>query len=300
MTNCAIGLDVGGTKIAGGIVAFPAGQVLTRRIIPTQPERGGEAVLLDTLELARQLIADAVAAGMEPVGVGMGVCELVDPHGQITSSQTIDWNGQPIQSRLAALAPAVVESDVRAAALAEARLGAGRGFRNFAYVTVGTGISYTLMLDGRPYAGARGNALVLASGALTYVCPACGVTADVVPEEIASGPGLVAAYNRRHPGQAQRGEDVIAAAALGDPDAIHVVRSCGEALGNVVGFLVNVVDPQAIVVGGGLGLAGGLYWDSFVAATRQHIWADAARDLSIMPAALGVDAGIIGAAALVI
>lgn len=93
------------------------------------------------------------------------------------------------------------------------------------------------------------------------------------------------------------GEDVTAAAAQGDEAAVRVVRSAGEALGNSVGFLVNVMDPEAIVVGGGLGSAGGLYWDSFVTSTRAHIWAENSRGLPIHPAAMGADSGLIGAAA---
>ena len=83
---------------------------------------------------------------------------------------------------------------------------------------------------------------------------------------------------------------------MGDALAIEIVRSAGEALGNSVAFLCNVLDPVAVNVGGGLGLAGGLYWDAFVTATRAHIYAEDTRALPILPAALGVDAGLIGAA----
>jgi glucokinase len=90
---------------------------------------------------------------------------------------------------------------------------------------------------------------------------------------------------------------VLALAAAGDAVAIDVVRAAGEALGVTAGFLVNVLDPELLVVGGGLGLAGGLYWETFLDSTRSHIWSDVNRDLPILPAALGLDAGLIGAAA---
>jgi glucokinase len=290
----AIGLDVGGTKIAAGLVAFPSGRVLARRRAPTEAARGGPAVLATGLELAHQLAAEADG----PVrALGLAVCELVDRCGRVTSEQTIAWRGAAIAPAFAGLAPAVVESDVRAAALAEARWGAGRGFDPFAYVTVGSGISSTLVQGGRPFAGARGNALVLASAPLRVVCPACGAPNETVLEEVAAGGGVVARYNARRPGSATRGEEVTAAAAAGDPEALAVLREAGAALGVAVGFLVNVLDPAALVVGGGLGLAGGAYWQSLVASIRAQVWSDDTRALPILPAGLGADAGIVGAAA---
>jgi glucokinase len=292
-TDHAIGLDVGGTKIAGGVVALDTGQVLARRAIPTRAERGGEAVLADALALAEALRADADRLAVCVRGIGVGVPELVDLAGHITSGHAIAWRGVPVLERFRRLGPGVVESDVRAHALAEARYGAGRPFQLFAFVTVGTGVSCCLVQGGRPYAGARGNALILASSPLTTTCTACGATLRPVLEEFASGPALAARWG------AARGEDVLAAAAEGDREAIQVVESAGAALGVSVGWLVNVLDPEAVIVGGGLGLAGGRYWESFVAAAREHIWADASRDLPILMAALGPDAGLIGAAAAV-
>jgi glucokinase len=96
-----------------------------------------------------------------------------------------------------------------------------------------------------------------------------------------------------------RGEELLAVVETGDALAIDVVKTAGQALGVSVGWLVNVLDPESVIVGGGLGLAGGLYWSSFVAATREHIWSDTNRELPILPAALGVDAGLIGAAATI-
>ena len=104
---------------------------------------------------------------VELLGIGVGVPELVDPVGNISSAHTLAWQGDGVRAAFSSLAPAVVESDVRAGALAEAMFGAGRGYRLFVYVTVGTGISSTLVQDGRPFAGARGNALILASSPFT-------------------------------------------------------------------------------------------------------------------------------------
>jgi glucokinase len=265
----------------------------------TLPQRGGDAVLSDTLAFASRLVAEAERKGTRLLGIGIGVAELIDPEGNVTSGQTIAWRGVPVRERFSEIAPAIVESDVRAAALGEAMFGAGRPFKAFAYITVGTGISYTLVQDGRPYPGSRGNAVLLATGALSTTCTECGAELHQVLEEFASGPGLVARYNQRSPRKAARAQEVTEAASRNDPVAIQIVQSAGAALGNSVGFLINLLDPEAVIVGGGLGLAGGLYWDSFVDSTRKHVWSEATRGLPILPALLGPDAGLIGAAATV-
>lgn len=290
---CAIGVDVGGTKTAAGIV-LPTGALVAKRSTPTQPARGGNAVLTDVLTLTDALMREAKVLGLKVLGLGVCVPELVDLAGTITSGHTIDWRDIEVRSRLEQLAPSFIESDVRAAALGEAMFGAGRSLNTFAYVSVGTGISYTLVQAGIPYAGARGNALILGSAPLTLRCSQCGEETRYVLEETASGPALAASYG------AASGEEVTEAAQQGDPAARTIVTNAGRSLGTIVGFLVNLIDPEAIIVGGGLGLSGGAYWSSFVASVGEHIWAENARDLPILRAALGSDVGVVGAAARIL
>jgi glucokinase len=255
-------------------------------------------VLEDALSLATALREEAKTSGRSVMAIGVGVGELVDLHGNVASAQTIPWLGVPVQDRFARLAPAIVEADSRAAAFCEAKFGAGRNYRILLYLTVGTGIGSSLVLDGVPYTGARGSSGTLASSPLSAHCTECGAALRPVLEQIASGPALVMQYNQLAGKRIEKAEEVLAAAAAGDSDAARVVRMAGEALGATVGLMVNMLDPEAIVVGGGLGMAGGLYWESFVAATRQHIWSDTHRDLSIVTAAYGSDAGFAGAAGL--
>ncbi|MEP7358416.1 MAG: ROK family protein, partial [Anaerolineales bacterium] len=242
------------------------------------------------------LLSTAAAANLPVAGIGVSVCELVDLAGNVTSGQAVAWDSLPVQAEFARLAPAVVESDVRAHALAEAALGAGRGRRLCVFATVGTGISSCLVQDGQPYAGARGNALVLASSPLNLPCPVCGNTHWPALEEFASGPALVSRFNALGGRQATRAEEVLAAAEAGDAGAVDIVASAGQALGAALGWMVNILDPEIIIVGGGLGSAGGRYWDSLVRSVREHIWAEAGRGLPILPASLGPDAALAGAA----
>ena len=295
----AIGVDVGGTKTAAGIVLWPTGEVLYRTVNPTNPQRGGEAVLDDTLAMARRLKDKAAQEEIKIAAIGAGVAELVDCDGNVTSSCTIAWGGQPIQQKLSTIAPARVESDVRAAACAEAIFGAGRGKRLFVYITVGTGISSCLMQNGQPLKGANGNAILMASSPLSTACNQCGAKLHPVLEEFASGPAIARRFAKAK--RTESGGDcqgVFRAASNGDRDAIEILNSAGEALGISAAFLINVLDPELVILGGGLGTAGGIYREVFDRTCRAHIFADTSRGVPIVSAQLGIDAGVIGAAAI--
>lgn len=292
-----IGIDIGGTKIAVGLVCFPfrgCQDVLMKQVYPTRPERGSLEILEDCLQFAWQMIEKASV--YDVAGIGIGVPELVDLEGNVTSCNTLDWRKIPVQSLFSQIAPSVVESDVRAGALAEALFGAGKPYRVIVYMTIGTGISHTLVTDGTPYAGARGNALICASSPLTTICEFCGHRLDPILDYYAAGPALVKRYNSRSNQVAKDAKDVFEKATRGDALALEILNTAGEAVGTVAGFLINVLDPQALIIGGGIGLAGGEYWDSLVRSTREHIWADNTRALPILRAELGIDAGLVGAA----
>jgi len=300
----AIGIDVGGTKIAGGIVWWPSAEVVFPCKAPTFPERGGEAILGSVTQMLRSLLVESRTQAIPICGAGVGVAELVDADGNVTSGQTIPWTNLQVRERLSELCPVQLESDVRAAARAEAMFGAGRQFKTFAYISVGTGISSCFVHEGKPWAGARGNALVMASSPLSTLCSACGSELHPVLEEFASGPAIAARYRESlNASDAHfpicKAEQVFEAAAKGDVAAEEILRTAGAALGVSVAFLVNVLDPEAVVIGGGLGLAPGVYWESFIESAREHIWSPCTRTLPFLRAALGSHSGVIGAAATI-
>jgi glucokinase len=290
-----IGIDVGGTKIAAGTLNWPAGVRSGARVIPTLAHRGGRAVLDDVLGLTRALAAETAQAGQRVAAIGIGICELVDREGRLASDNCIRWRDLPVHGELGGIAPVVIEADVRAAALAESRFGAGEGRDPFLYVTVGTGISCCLVTGGRPFLGAHGATGTMASSPVDAECPACGHVDRRTLEEIASGPALVARYVAAG-GTATRGHEVVAAAHSGDLRAVEVIRTAATALGVQVGLLVNVLDPAAVIVGGGLGLSEGPYWETLVPAIRRGIWAEQYRGLPILRARVGTDACWVGAA----
>jgi glucokinase len=235
---------------------------------------------------------------MVTASAGVGVAELVDREGAVLSEATIAWKGISLKSRIQAATslPVHVDADVRAAARAEARLGAGRGLGCFLYVTVGTGISSCLVLEGIPYVGARGLTGTFASS--RGLIPAGGSQLIGGPplEEFAAGPALATRYAQVCPGFVGTAVDVLSLAESADRNAESIAGSAGRALGAAIAQLVNVLDPEAVVIGGGLGLAGGVYRASVEDALRAHVWSEYHRDIPLRSAALGVDAGWIGAA----
>jgi glucokinase len=291
-SDVALGIDVGGTKVAFGLVDA-AGRLAEASRIENRVAHGADDLLQQVASEARRLAAAAGSAGVAAVGVGL--CELIDLEGQVRSAASIPWSRRQILGALSSIGPVVVEADVRAAALAEARVGAGRAYDSFAFVTVGTGISSCLVLGGMPYRGAHGTAKLLGSAPVTMTCPHCATRQRVSLEEIAAGPALVRQFERRTGAKVGCAEEVFAAAEQGDAVAEGLILELGETLGSFVALLVNIVDPQAVVIGGGLGTAGGVFWDEVVRSARAHIYADHVRNLPIVMAELGATAGVVGA-----
>ncbi|MDZ7801394.1 MAG: ROK family protein [Trueperaceae bacterium] len=284
----AIGIDVGGTKTAAALVDLATGALRARREEPTRPERQGREVLDDTLALARHLLSLPRPPDRPFRGIGVGVAELVDLRGHVITGHTVRWAGLPVRARLAEVAPTFVDADVRAAARAEAIFGAGRGHDDFVYVSIGTGISSCLVLNGTPYPGAHGRAGVLGTGVRR--------DASRSLEARASGPALVRRYRLASGQDTTHGRDVAHLAANGDVHAQAVLDEAADALGDALAWLVDVLDPAVLIVGGGLGTSGGRYWNRLVRATRQGIWTPGSRDVPVLPAATGTDAGVLGAA----
>jgi glucokinase len=313
----AIGIDVGGTKTALGLIDAASLTLLATDVIPTGRERGGETVLHDVAEHAAALAQTATRLGRHTVGLGVAVPEIVSLAGQITSNAVIPrWNELPVAAVLGAIAPTVVEADVRAAAFAEASLGAGRDYCYHLFLTIGTGISYCAVGAGSPFAGAHGGALNIGTSVLALptdgqACPDGLPGADdpgwadgwpspdgqgareVVLERVASGSALVERYVAGG-GSAQRAEDVLTAARDGDPAASAVLDIGAKALGIGIALLVNLLDPEAVVTGGGLGSADTEYWTA-AARWARHYAHSHVKDVVLTRGQLGPDAGVIGA-----
>ena len=284
-----LGLDVGGTKVAGGLVSA-SGRPLAVRARSTLVDGARDPGLMVTMGLARSLMAEAVAGGLTVDGIGAGFPEYVDREGHLTSHEVLSWTRQPAEM-LAELAPVTVESDVRCAALGEGAQGVSQGLPSFVFVIVGTGLSYALVEDGRARHGARGEAIALGE---LEVSRRVDDASSLPLERYASGEGIRERYEALTGQQAAGAADVFRLASNGDRDAAFIVRSAGQALGEGLATLACLLDPGAVVVGGGVATARGAWRVALESAFAARLVRPAPPP--ILWAELGRDAGIIGAA----
>ena len=292
--RCVLGVDVGGTNIRAGLFLPRSGTIRHVRTIRTDAANGGRQALTRAAAVAREVVEEGSKSGLSVHRVGIGVPELVGPGGEIESRAVLPWQSQRVRKAFAAFGDVTIASDVRAAALAEARLGAARGTPTFLYVGVGTGISSTLFIDGQPYLGAHGHAIAFASGATCATGGRDGATNFAPLESCASGPALV----RRAKELGCHAEDAaeVCRAAREEGVARGVVDAAATELAAHVAILVNALDPSLVVLGGGLGGAPGRYWNSFRAALPRFAWGRNARRVRVRRARLGARGGLIGAA----
>ena len=277
----AIGVDVGGTKIAAGVVDGD-GKIDGRLERPTPV--GSQDDFLGALDAAvDELLDESVAA------LGFGLPSTIDQRtGRAVSSVHIPLADLDFRERMAERfgLPVGVDNDANAATIAEWRIGAGRGTTDMVMLTLGTGIGGGLILGGKPYRGWVGAGGEPCGGS----CSGHGHF-----EQLASGRAADAAAGRVL-GKGKKGTDLVGAARDGDAEARAALEEIGRRLGAGIGSLVNVFNPELVVIGGGFGAA----LDLLLEPAREVMAQEAltpGRDLvRIVPAELGPAAGLIGAA----
>jgi glucokinase len=297
-----IGIDVGGTKIAAGLVGTD-GRIRYRASIPS-PGRMGRQAIMSALGDITETLIERHAARAAVVGVGIGTSGVVERHsGRILcgSDNLAGWAGADVAGELAARVglPVAVDNDGNTFALAEHHFGAGRGATDVLYVTVGTGVGGALILGNRLNRGSHHTAgeigHIPAPGADNLPCN-CGGTGHL--EVVASGPAMTARYRNSDGGSAVADLlDVAHRAEHADELARAVLGQGATALGRILAGLVGVLDPQRVVVGGGVAQIGPPYWEPLRRAFRTELLSSVA-DVDIRPSALGTEAGVIGAATL--
>jgi glucokinase len=300
--NATIGIDIGGTKTCAGVVDG-AGRVLHHAIRPTPAQDGADAVLATAGDVAIEMLEWAACADVTVGGAGAGSAGTVDARGVIShaTDSLPGWTGADVAGRLSERLNLNVRviNDVHAMALAEHRFGAAVGSATALVVAVGTGIGGAIVTAGALSAGRTGTAGAVGHLAVPAAeprtCP-CGRVGHV--EAYASGPAIVADYISRG-GAADNLEQVAANASAGDERACQAIASAGMTLGTALGGLSNVLDPDVIVIGGGVAQLGHLLFDPLNRALRAQTL-PGPDTVAVRTAALGPLAGTVGAAILAV
>jgi len=309
-SSFAVGVDVGGSKIAAGVVERD-GRVMkeTRRDTPGSGPFGVVDAIIEAIE--------EVVEGLHPseiAGVGIGLPAQIDFHRQSVEFCTnLPLTGIDVRSLVMSRIKHAVtlDNDGHAAAIGEARFGVAKSTRDFVMITIGTGVGSGLFVDGRPYRGHRGLAGELGHTVVDLDGPDCPCGGKGHLEAFVAGPALVA--KAREAAKTYAGSllveyaggavesitaaTIVQAAKSGDECAIRILADAGHVLGRALVGLINLLNPQLIVIGGGLGEA-----CSFMAERAKEIVSEEAlagrRDVQMVQTELGDDAGLMGAAAL--
>ena len=284
-----IGVDVGGTKILAGLIARD-GTVVGHREYPTPIEN--EDALLDGLEAAvREFLDRSVVA------VGFGIPSQIDQrHGIALGSVNIPLRGVPFRQKMGDRLdlPIGMDNDANAAAIAEWKAGAGRGTNDMIMLTLGTGVGGGLILGGKPYrgwfgAGAEIGHMVIVHDGLPCRCGGRGhlesYTSGKAADELAAEAFGPAADAHR----------LVRLAREGDPLATRILTGIGEHLGSGIANLVNIFNPELIVVGGGFAAAGDFLFEPAQAVANREVLISVRDSYRIVRAELGTSAGMIGA-----
>ncbi|HSB74619.1 MAG TPA: ROK family protein [Terriglobales bacterium] len=294
-------VDIGGTKIAAGVVAAD-GRILARGECATNPTQGFENGMQRIIELLHECER---SAGEKLKGIGVGSTGPIDPRTGIfgTVDNLPGWKGsnlkQPLEREFGV--PVAIENDADAAALGEACWGAGWGKNRFIYITISTGIGGGLVFDGELYRGVNdshpelGHMVVEASGPVCY-CGARGCW-----EWMAAGPAMVTWMRENAPAGAKLPEDLSAKeicrlAEQGDALAGKAVEREGYYLGVGLANLVTMYCPDAIALGGGVMGSAHLFLDRAREVVRTSCTLVPADKTEILLACMGADAGVAGAA----
>lgn len=306
------GIDLGGTKIAAGILDSERGELIAQDVIPTRPHQGIDTILKNMTTLVTAL---ASRSGVSLTGVGVGVPGVIDYERGVTlliPNLDGDWFERPVRAELQAALnlPVALINDARAFTLAEATQGAGRGGAVVACFTLGTGIGGGFAINGRIHwglnnaAGEFGHQIVEPNGEL------CGCGSHGCLEAHASGYAITAhgvQVMMQHPqGQIARLAEhdaarvmpslIMQAAELGDPRAREILERAGHYIGIGVANVITMLSADKIVLGGGLIQLGHWLLDPITATVRQRCRTVPLDRVTITRTALGQQAGVIGAA----
>jgi glucokinase len=296
-----IGIDVGGTNMTGGLATGDGSLVAKVRRATDRPG-GAMAGLKLITEIISDLAGQAAANGVPVEIVGVGFGGPVDfARGVVLLSHHVEgWEGVPLRDELERRFrfPVVVDNDANAGTLGEWRFGAGRGFDDLLYVNIGTGIGGGVIAGGQLVRGARNLAGEIGHTIVSRGGPLCTCGKRGCLEACASGDAL-ARRGSEALGRPVSGREVFSLAAGGDAAAQRVLSEVIEDLAHGIGTAVSLLNPEAVIIGGGLSEApAALFLEPLRCAVPRYCLDGAGRGLRVEVAQLRYDAGVMGAVAL--
>ena len=327
MTNTApnqhvfIGVDIGGTKIAAGLVDT-RGAILTQLRTPMISTSDAASAVARVRSAIDAVFLEAERYSVDQRSVaGIGICAPgpLDPKtGIIINPPNLPcWRNFPLASEIAQHygVPVVVDNDGNAAALAEARWGAGRGYRNIFYATIGTGIGTGIIFDGHIYHGRTGGAAEGGHMSIDYRGPRCGCGKLGCIEAFAAGPAIARRARTKLAADSSRTSAILGLAggnldavssemvgtayAAGDPLARQVLHETTELLALWLGNIVDLLEPDVMIVGGGVAAMLNPFFDEVRRLLPDYSVNSRVQEIPLLMAHYGADAGIAGGAALI-
>ncbi len=268
----ALGLDIGGTKTALGLIDLDTGSILSRNEFATPPREARDPEFFQ--EICR------VARSHGPLPLGIGICELVDRAGEIKSSHTIPWTSAEVRSFFSEFPSVTIEADVRAAARAEARFGGAKQFTHWIYANAGTGVGAVLMDREKPYFGHSGLGMAFGMSPSSFEAEHVRTLEDIAGTR----------------GMTERAQSTSFRSLVKNTPNHTILQDGGSALGRALGTLANMLDPEAMVIGGGAVAASETYFDAAENAIHKVHWFSDHTSMGVRRAKLGSDSGLIGAA----
>jgi glucokinase len=313
-----LGVDIGGTNIVVGLVPEEGGVPVALRARATRSMSGPEDAVRHIARLAREVVADVESesgGGVEVVGAGVGCPGPVDRKaGRVVDAFNLGWDDFPLRDRLAEVLglPVYLDNDANCAAYGEWWQGAGRPFRSLVGVTLGTGIGGGLVMDGRVVRGASGTAGELGHMTIAFQGRRCACGSYGCLEAYASGPNIAArAREAMEAGTPSILMDLVEgdldritaltvyeALVQGDEHAREVMLETAKILGAGIANVVNLLNPEAVVIVGGVTRAGDHLFHPLRAEVRRRAFRRAEEVCHILPGALPDRAGVTGAAGL--
>lgn len=304
------GVDIGGTTVKLGLFTTD-GEIVDKWEIKTRTENQGEAVLPDIAEALKEKLEEKKIGRDEVEGIGVGVPAPVNAEGVVQNTANLGWGYKEVKREMEEHSGmrAEIGNDANVAALGEMWLGAGKGRKNIVMVTLGTGVGGGIIIDGKPLVGAHG-----AGGEIGHLCvnyeetDHCGCGNTGCLEQYASATGITRLANIRLAKddaksvlreQEVSAKTVFDAVKAGDAVAKEIAEEFGKYLGHAMANLAAVVDPSAIVIGGGVSKAGEVLIEYVEKNFKERAFF-ANKDTEFVLATLGNDAGICGAAKLIL